>query len=52
MIFFSGAEVSNPNPNQSWGHTDKSDNGVGHLNTILACGGGNLDLQVVILSKL
>ena len=28
---------------KSWGQTDKSDYRVGHLNTILARGGGNLN---------
>ena len=28
---------------KSWGQTDKSDNRVGHVNTILARGGGNLN---------
>ena len=28
---------------KSWGQTDKSDDMVGHLNTILARGGGNLN---------
>ena len=32
---------------KSWGPTDKSDDRVGHLNTILAGGGGNLNDPVV-----
>ena len=31
---------------KSWGQTDKSNDRVGHLNTILARGGGNLNKPI------